>query len=150
MTMLYPNRSRVRARNELCRDCQACTLACSLLHEEQCHLGLARLRVAKRLASAEITIHICQHCEEPACLDACPTDAMWLDERGVVILDDADCIRCGSCAAACPYDAIFYCEAEDRYLKCDLCAGREGGPLCTTICPVGALVLTDDGRKEET
>ena len=31
---------RLVARDELCRDCQACTLGCSLYHEGACGLGL--------------------------------------------------------------------------------------------------------------
>ena len=58
----------------------------------------------------------------------------------VIILDDV-CDRCGACAADCPYDAIFYNEAQDRYIKCELCAGREEGPLCVELCPVEALTL---------
>jgi carbon-monoxide dehydrogenase iron sulfur subunit len=58
----------------------------------------------------------------------------------VIILDE-ECNRCGACAASCTYDAIFYNEAQDRYIKCDLCAGREAGPLCVQLCPVEALTL---------
>jgi Fe-S-cluster-containing hydrogenase component 2 len=39
----------------------------------------------------------------------------------------------------------------DRYLKCDLCTGRDGGPLCVEMCPVGALYLapvTASGERE--
>jgi len=140
----FPIRCRIHVASELCRDCQVCILACSLFHEGQCHPGLARLRISKDMAHYTFDIHICQQCESPACLAACPSDAMHLDERGVVLIDDAECTRCGSCAASCPYDALFYYEAQDRYFKCDLCAGREGGPLCVALCPVGALTLIDE------
>jgi Fe-S-cluster-containing dehydrogenase component len=130
---------------ELCRGCQACQLACSLHHEGQCHLGLARVQVRKDMVHYTFDISICRHCEEPACVAACPVGAITLDERGVAVIDDGECTRCGSCAAACPYDAIFYSEAEDRYLKCDLCAGRAEGPLCVALCPVRALTLGEDG-----
>jgi Fe-S-cluster-containing dehydrogenase component len=97
------------------------------------------------MARYEFDILICQHCDSPDCIAACPTDgAMLIDERGVVIILDDVCLRCGACAAACPYDAIFYNEAEDRYLKCDLCAGREGGPVCVELCPVGALTMSGE------
>lgn len=138
---------RVRAQSALCRDCQACLLGCSLYHEGSCSPSLARLRIAKDMARYEFTITICRQCTSPACLPACPTGAMSLDERGVVLIDDAVCTRCGSCAAACPYDAIYDHQAADRYLKCDLCAGRDGGPLCVTLCPVAALIL--DAREGE-
>lgn len=127
----------------LCLDCQICVLACSLHHEAECSLGLARLVVAKDMARYEFEILVCQHCESPDCLAACPSDAMLLDDRGVVIILDDQCDRCGSCADSCPYDAIFYNEAQDRYLKCDLCADRGEGPLCVELCPVGALTLVE-------
>lgn len=136
-------RPPVRAEHELCRDCQACTLGCSLSHDGECSLGLARLRVTKDMASYRFAIAFCQHCEDPECLASCPTGAIHLDQRGVAILVDDECIRCGACATACPHDALFYDRAGDRYLKCDLCAGRDAGPLCVELCPVGALVLID-------
>jgi len=125
----------------LCRDCQACVLACSLYHEGACGPSLARLSIAKDMARYAFHITICQQCDVPECLAACPADAMRLDDRGVVLIDDGACIRCGACASSCPYEAIFYHEGRDRYLKCDLCAGREEGPLCVELCPVGALTL---------
>ena len=145
--MANPVKARVVAHPELCRDCQACTLGCSLLHEGQCHLGLARLRVEKDMARYTFGINICRHCALPACLPACEHGAMRLDERGVVLIDDALCTRCGACAEACPFDSIYHVEREDRYVKCDLCAGRDEGPLCVELCPVGALTLWQ--RRDE-
>jgi len=136
----------IQVASDLCRDCQACMLGCSLYHEGECNLHLARLAVIKDMAKYEFAILICQHCDAPECLPACPTGAMRLDARGVVMLVDADCIRCGACASSCPYGAILYNAAEDRYLKCDLCAGREAGPLCVELCPVGALTLRGSER----
>ena len=132
---------RIQTEVKLCRDCQACTLACSLHHEGECNLGLARLVVSKDMANYEFNILVCQHCDEPDCMVACPSDAMLLDDRGVVMILDEECNRCGACAVACPYDSIFYHEAQDRYLKCELCSGREAGPLCVELCPVEALTL---------
>jgi Fe-S-cluster-containing hydrogenase component 2 len=43
---------------------------------------------------------------------------------------------------ACPYDALFYNDALNKYFMCDLCAGRDAGALCVALCPVGALTLT--------
>ena len=124
--------------SDLCRDCQACVLACSLYHEGRCGPGLARLAIEKDMARYTFTVTVCRHCVSPACMEACPAGALDLDDRGVVVLDDAACIRCGACMEACPYGAISYNAAADRYLKCDLCAGRER-PLCVEICPVGAV-----------
>jgi Fe-S-cluster-containing dehydrogenase component len=126
---------------QLCRDCQACTLGCSLYHEHQCSPALARLRVSKDMARYTFAIAICRQCAEPDCVLACPNEAMRRDARGLVTLHEDECLHCGACAAACPYQAIFYDEAADRYLHCDHCLGRAGGPLCVELCPVGALRL---------
>ena len=134
---------KILARPELCRDCQGCTLACSLYHEGECSLSLARLVVTKDMARYEFRITVCQHCDPPECVAACPVDALSLNDDGIAVLDDDACIRCGACADGCPHGAILYHEAQDRYLKCDLCTGREGGPLCVEVCPVGALALAE-------
>jgi Fe-S-cluster-containing hydrogenase component 2 len=135
----------------LCRDCQACTLACSLLHEGECNPSLARLRVRKDMARYEFEIVLCRQCSAPECIAACPAGAMRRDGRGVVVLVEGDCTQCGLCAEACPYDAIWLAPSGDRYLKCDLCAGRPEGPLCVEMCPVGALRASEArGVKRDT
>jgi len=135
--------NRIQVTPERCRDCQACTLACSLYHEGECNLSLARLVVSKDMARYEFHITVCQQCDSPDCIPACPTGAMRRDIRGAVVLVEDECIQCGACADSCPFDAIFHNEAQGRYLKCDLCASREEGPLCVDVCPVGALALSD-------
>lgn len=122
----------------LCRDCQACTLACSLYHEGQCNPDLARLRVFKDMARYEFQVVVCRQCEDPDCMTACPNEALRLNELGVPAIYQDECLLCGACMAACSYASIFT-DAAGRYLKCDLCAGRAGGPVCAAVCPVGAI-----------
>jgi len=62
---------------------------------------------------------------------------------------EENCTQCGNCVDACPYQAIFYNEALDKYFKCDMCAGRAEGPLCVALCPVGALTLVNAQQREE-
>ena len=135
---------RIKSDKENCRDCQACQLACSLFHEEECNLSLSRVMITKNMEKYTFNITICEHCDSPECVDACPSDALIIDDRGVVLFLDENCTRCGACAEACPYDAIFYNEDQDKYFKCDMCKGREEGPLCTELCPVEALILTKE------
>lgn len=134
-------RQRIEVDGRLCRDCQTCVLACSLYHTGTCSPELARLMVLKDMATYKFDIVVCQQCDTPDCMLACPTEAMVLDQRGVVVIVDDDCIRCDACRIACPHGALFYHEATDTYLKCDLCAGRANGPLCIELCPVGALIV---------
>jgi len=134
----------------ICRGCDMCTLACSLYHTGQCRPSLARLRVTKDIERYRFTIRVCRQCPEPACLDACPTEgAMIRDDTRVVSIVEENCIACGSCMDACPYDAISHHEGLDLYLKCDLCQGRERGPLCVEVCPTGAISHGDNVETEE-
>ena len=142
-----PVTGRLCARDELCRDCQACVLGCSLLHEGVCGPTLARLSVAKDMVRYTFKLTVCEHCDDPECLAACPTGAIALDPRGVAILDEDACVRCSACFEACAYGAIVRvppsAESDARFLKCDLCAGRAEGPVCVELCPVGALTLVE-------
>ena len=45
----------------------------------------------------------CMHCNEPPCLDVCPTGATHQKESGIVDIKDVLCIGCGYCVVACPY-----------------------------------------------
>lgn len=103
----------------------------------------------------------CNHCSNPACLPACPVNAISKDEEyGIVQVDRTLCISCGSCEAECPWGAPQYYDknyadyAEDdparpRMTKCNLCIGRikEGlKPACVAVCPARAL---DAGEIDE-
>ncbi|HZQ59842.1 MAG TPA: 4Fe-4S dicluster domain-containing protein [Casimicrobiaceae bacterium] len=49
----------------------------------------------------------CQHCDEPACMDVCPTQATTKRADGIVAIDYDLCIGCAYCAVACPYQARY-------------------------------------------
>ena len=36
----------------------------------------------------------CNHCENPVCAEACPTQAMHKDENGIVSVDPDRCVGC--------------------------------------------------------
>ena len=49
---------------------------------------------------------LCNHCENPPCVRACPTKSTWKRESdGVVLMDFHRCIGCRFCMAACPFGA---------------------------------------------
>ena len=89
----------------------------------------------------------CGHCENPACVEVCPTGAHHKDEEtGIVSITADDCIGCQSCVKACPYGAPQFVEAKTITEKCDMCAelqahGEE--PACVAICPQRALKIGD-------
>jgi molybdopterin-containing oxidoreductase family iron-sulfur binding subunit len=45
----------------------------------------------------------CQHCDNPPCVEACPTRASYKREDGIVLVDYDKCIGCRLCMVACPF-----------------------------------------------
>ena len=89
----------------------------------------------------------CYHCLNPACIPACPVNAITKrEEDGIVIVDRESCLSkddCGLCLEACPYDAPqFGAEENAEMQKCNFCLDRwaEGKkPICVDSCPTRAL-----------
>jgi Fe-S-cluster-containing dehydrogenase component len=79
----------------------------------------------------------CQHCENPACVAVCPTEASHILEDGTVQIDKSKCIGCQFCAMACPYNVRYLNEEERVIEKCTLCEQKiaQGElPQCVSQC----------------
>jgi len=133
----------IKVDDDRCRDCQVCILVCSLYHHGESNPSMSRVFINKDMVNYKFNITICLHCSDPDCVLACPSDALEIDERGVVLFIQDECTQCGLCAETCPNNAIFYNTIQDLYFKCDLCVGSSYGPLCAKLCPVGALTIRE-------
>jgi formate dehydrogenase iron-sulfur subunit len=103
---------------------------------------------------------VCKHCTHAACLDVCPTGALFRTEYGTVVVQEDICNGCGYCVPACPFGVLdkrhlprsagdaplalpLLGEKEDgRVWKCTLCYDRlKGGhePACAKACPTDSI-----------
>ena len=46
---------------------------------------------------------ICRKCKEAACIAACPKEALERDQDGKNVRHNMRCVKCNSCALACPF-----------------------------------------------
>jgi DMSO reductase family type II enzyme iron-sulfur subunit len=68
---------------------------------------------------------LCNHCAKPACLAACPKNAIYKrEEDGVVLIDQDRCEGYRRCVAACPYKKVYYNAAKKKSQKCIFCYPR--------------------------
>jgi formate dehydrogenase iron-sulfur subunit len=85
---------------------------------------------------------VCKHCTDAACLDVCPTGALFRTEFGTVVVQEDVCNGCGYCVPACPYGVIDKREEDGRVFKCTLCYDRLGEgmePACAKACPTNSI-----------
>ena len=82
---------------------------------------------------------VCNHCTHPACLEACPRQAIVKrEEDGVVVVNEDRCRGFRFCMEACPYKKIYFNHVKKVSQKCIFCYPRlEQGvaQACARQCP---------------
>lgn len=96
-------------------------------------------------AKITFTAGLCHHCINAPCVSVCPTGAAYVHESGLVMTDWNKCDGNGACVEACPYDARFHDDRfGGKTDKCDLCINRVSQglkPACVENCPTGARIF---------
>ena len=161
-----------------CVGCHACAIACKAEWEVPTQYGrnwLGRLGPSNTKYGLASTYYpgLCNHCDQPPCVDACPADpvtmefkdkktgktvtmevaATWKDPfNGTVQIDKKRCMGCGACADACPYGARYINpdladdDSDGKADKCTYCMPRvEAGlaPACVQTCLANARIFGD-------
>ncbi len=139
---------------ERCTGCKSCEAACK--QEHGLGPGERRNKVVWLQGGTAPALQflpvMCQHCQRPACLRACPVRPKAIErnpETGVVNIDESRCTGCGECVVSCPYGAIGFDAEGHHAVKCDLCADRRARgetTACAAVCPGLAIRL---GERDE-
>jgi Fe-S-cluster-containing dehydrogenase component len=87
---------------------------------------------------------LCNHCDNPPCVQVCPVGATFKTEDGVILVDDEYCVGCRYCIQACPYGARYLHPETKTADKCTFCYHRITKgllPACVEVCPTQARVF---------
>ena len=153
----------------LCIGCKACEVACKewndvpddglvFLASSYDHTGCLGADTWRHVAFVEqrvgepgdgatglrwlMSSDVCKHCTEAACLEVCPTGALFRTEFGTVVVQPDICNGCGYCIPACPYGVIDQRAGDGRAWKCTLCYDRLSDgmePACAKACPTDSI-----------
>lgn len=149
----------VMVRPERCIGCRHCEVACAVEHAavrelpamlHETPVSVPRIRVEVGIDYLTFP-NRCRHCDPAPCIQVCPTSALARDSgTGLVAVEYARCIRCATCAMACPFGIIQFKPVRqlgperEVNAKCDGCLERRGRgeiPACVEACKTGALAF---------
>ena len=143
----------------ICIGCKACEVACKewngvpeerlgftgWSYDNSGGLGANRWRhvaFVEQQSRWLMSSDVCKHCNQAACLEVCPTGALFRTEFGTVVVQEDVCNGCGYCVPACPFGVIDQRKDDGRVWKCTLCYDRlkvGQQAACSQACPTKSI-----------
>jgi len=112
--------------------------------------GFPELKTQQNILRAFFVPKLCNHCDNPPCVQVCPVGATFKTQDGVILVDNEYCVGCRYCIQACPYGARFLNPLTATADKCTFCYHRlvRGlRPVCVEVCPTQARVFGEIGTR---
>ena len=132
---------RLVVQPQLCIGCRACEMACAFTHGANGQPGATRCQTIT-VGKDEYVPMLCLQCDNAACVQSCPVEAITRNEdTGVVLVDMEKCMLCMACTVACPFGNMHFDAPKTSVIKCDLCAGHGDDPRCAMFCPTKCLTV---------
>jgi benzoyl-CoA reductase subunit BamC len=130
----------IRIDADKCNGCRTCEIICSGYHSVPKYSiinpATSRIRIiTHRLKNIWLPVFAGEY-----------TGAECMG-RDKYIIDGKEYDECSFCRATCPSRAMFKDPDSGLPLKCDMCEGNEGGPLCVEWCLNDVLIYEE--REEE-
>ena len=131
-----------------CIGCHSCEIQCKSnkslpIGPKLCQIIEVGPKFVAGLPRASYIFMLCFHCQNPWCVEACPTGAIQQRAKdGIVFVDYDLCVGCKTCISACPWGAPQWNPETGKVVKCDYCMDRiDAGlkPACVTICTTHCL-----------
>ena len=124
-----------------CLGCFTCMNVCSVTNQKNHSLDKSAIKVRTTggMSSSFIAI-VCLGCDEPACMEVCPSQALEKRPGGGVLLKAEKCIGCRKCAHACIMRAVNFDAETKKPIICRHCG------VCARFCPHGCLQMVDSGE----
>jgi len=146
-----------------CNGCYNCQIACKDEHvgndwtpyaKPQPDTGQFWMKVTDIVRGSVPKVRVsymhdmCQHCDDAPCIPACPEQAIYKRDDGIVIINPEKCAGHRNCVDACPYGVIYFNWDLNIAQKCTMCAHLlDKGwkePRCVEVCATEALKFGEE------
>lgn len=131
---------------DTCAKCEECGVICSYV-QHPLNNGVTALRELAHFAIQ------CRRCDDAPCVNACPWEALEMQNYNMLKRYMMRCTSCKSCSGACPFGVIYPETIPFVTSRCDYCLGRIGeneSPVCLQSCSHGGMKYGEfEENKEE-